>query len=479
MNRRYFIDQAFFLSVGIMGRKAFALSPMISSVKGQSSLSFNDAFVTVSKKNPFYFELSSGEPFIVNGPCIAGAADMATMESYIKNLSANGGNFARVWLSNKLFEVEKKFGEYSEEQAIKIDTLLAWAVKYKIKIKLCLDNTRQIIPDTVAWFNKPQYHTEHGGPFKNVDEYINTEAGRQAYLKRIDFLQRRYNDHPAVFGWELWNEMNGIMCDGLREWNAVMLPKVHQKFKKNLVLQSLGSFDMESRRDDYRYINQLPSNDVGQIHRYIDEGATLNICTAPMDVLATDAINELRSYHIQKPMLLAEVGAVLANHSGSSDLYALDKDGALLHDMLFAPFFSGAAGTGNSWHWDTYIDENNLWYHYKRFNNAVRNINPVEEQFVPVKMYHERFRIYALVGQRTVLAWCRDIKNDWKSEFRKGLPPEVINKEKINFSNLASSLKAVNLYDPWLDKWTTAKSAALVSLPDFKRSIVIKLEKRA
>ncbi len=90
----------------------------------QQKISFEEAFVTVSPKNNFYFELSNGDPYIVTGPCLSGAADMATMESYLKKIAANGGNFARVWLCNRLFEVEKKFGEYDESQAKKIDQLL-------------------------------------------------------------------------------------------------------------------------------------------------------------------------------------------------------------------------------------------------------------------------------------------------------------------------------------------------------------------
>lgn len=460
---------------------ALAITETVFRTRGGDTppLSFPSSFVTISSLNPFYFQLSNGQPFIVNGPCLSGAADMETMEAYLKKLSANGANFARVWLCNRLFEVEQKFGQYDEAQAKKIDQLLNWATKYHLKIKLCLDNTRQIIPDQTAWFNKPQYHVDNGGPFNNVDEYINTEKGREAYLNRIRFFSRRYGNHPAVFGWELWNEMNGIMCKGLREWNDYMLPQVHKLFPGSLVLQSLGSFDMESRRPDYRYINQLASNDVAQIHRYIDAHATLDVCTAPMDVLASDAINELRSYHVCKPMLLAEVGAVLPNHTGPSDLYPLDTEGSLLHDSLFAPFFAGAAGSGNSWHWEHYIDKNDLWYHYARFNEVIKGLDPISEGFVPTVVYHRRLRTYALLGKKTILAWCRDINNDWKSEFREGRKPEEIGNETIDFSSLVSPrfTKRISIYDPWKNRWTTASRNSMIDLPSFRRSIVIKIER--
>jgi hypothetical protein len=450
------------------------------SISPPEKKSFSNSFVRISKKNPFYFELSNGDPYIVSGPCLAGAKDLNTMHRYLKKLSYNGGNFARVWVCNRLFEVEEKFGEYSEEKAKNIDQLLEWAVNYNIKLKLCLDNTRQIIADKTAWFNKPQYHIDNGGPFKNVDEYINTEKGRNAFLNRIEFFRKRYGNHPAVFGWELWNEMNGIMCKGLREWNDYMLPEVHKKFPQNMVLQSLGSFDMESRRPDYSYINKLPSNDVAQIHRYIDSHATLDVCTAPMDVLSANAINELRSYHIHKPMLLAEAGAVLPNHTGPSELYPLDKEGSLMHDMLFAPFFAGAAGGGNSWHWDHYIDKNDLWYHCARFNESVNGINPVEEGFIPTTIYHNRFRIYTLAGNKNIIAWCRDIKNDWKSEFEKGIKPTDIVNEQIDFTSLVNSkqIKRISIYDPWRNIWIAAGKNSTVSLPPFRRSIVVKIEKQ-
>ncbi len=82
--------------------------------------------------------------------------------------------------------------------------------------------------------------------------------------------------------------------------------------------------------------------------RYIDEHATLDVCTAPMDILASNSIEELRSYNICKPMLLAEVGAVLPNHTGPSKLYPLDKEGTLMHDALFAPFFFRRCRWGQS-----------------------------------------------------------------------------------------------------------------------------------
>ena len=462
-----------------MGAYEFGSSPLSSGQKATNSTSFQNSYVKVSAENPFYFELTNGDTYIPIGANLCWAKDMDTLESYFKKLSENGGNFARIWLNFPGQEIETEYGKADETNAKNLDRILEMAVKYNIKIKLCIESFRQISP-AKNFFSKTQYHKEFGGPFENMDEYINTEKGRQAYLNRLEMLRKRFGDNPAIFGWELWNEMNAIESEGLREWNEYMLPKVHAMFPKNMVLQSLGSFDHEGTRNDYRYINRMQSNDVAQIHRYLDLGASLDICKAPMDMLAGNAIDELRSYQITKPMLLAEVGGVKPKHTGPTELYVKDKEGILLHDLLFAHFFSGAAGPGHAWHWDSYIDKNNLWYHFQRFGIAIKGIDPVKEKFITVKIPHSKLRIYGLIGNKTIILWCRDIENDWENELVKGVSPATLSGLSVDVSSLLANntIKTITTYDPWKNEWTKEKKESLIVIPDFKRSIVVRIEKK-
>lgn len=117
---------------------------------------------------------------------------------------------------------------------------------------------------------------------------------------------------------------------------------------ENLVMQSLGSLDRESSFPIYEFINRLPSNEVAQVHRYIDEGAELAVCGAPVDSMASDAIAVLRGYGLRKPMLLAESGAVKPVHTGPHPIYKVDTMGSVLHDVLFAPFSAEPPGRGTS-----------------------------------------------------------------------------------------------------------------------------------
>ena len=349
--------------------------------------SFRRSFVQVSARDPRYFCLSDGQPYIPVGCNIAAMGSVADMEHYLGKMHRNGANFGRVWLNTNLFEIETRYGEVDTAKLVRIDRLLELADRYGIKIKFCIESFRHIRPGVNKWDTKASYHTSNGGPFADADDYITSQRGEEEFLRRVCIFRERYGDHPAVFGWELWNEMNAVETpeEHLRAWNVRMLPRVKEIFPKNLVMQSLGSLDRESSFPIYEFINRLPSNEVAQVHRYIDEGAELAVCGAPVDSMASDAIAVLRGYGLRKPMLLAESGAVKPVHTGPHPIYKVDTMGSVLHDVLFAPFFSGAAGPGHLWHWDHHIDKQHTWFQMGRFARAVEGVDPLREGFEPVR----------------------------------------------------------------------------------------------
>lgn len=464
------------LLVSLLLLVAFAPSDAAGRKKG----SFARSFVQVSRENPHYFCLSDGQPYIPIGCNIAAMGSVKDMEHYLAEMHRYGANFGRVWLNTNLFEIEPRYGVVDTVKLARIDRLLELASEYGIKIKFCIESFRHIAPGRDKWDTKAYYHTSNGGPFENSDEYITSRQGRDEFLRRVRIFHDRYGDHPAVFGWELWNEMNAVSTpeDHLRDWNVYMLPRVKEIFPKNLVMQSLGSLDRMSSFPIYEFINRLPSNEVAQVHRYIDEGAELAVCSAPTDSMASDAIAVLRRFGVGKPMLLAESGAVKPVHTGPHPIYKADTMGSVLHDVLFAPFFCGAAGTGHLWHWDHHIDKQDTWFQMGRFVHAVEGVDPVAEDFVPVRRDTDPMRVYVLKGKHTMLVWCRDAKSSWKSELVEGIPAQELSGMKLDFSPLLAGkrVKKVRTYDPWRDEWAKADKNAAVELPPFVRSIVIKIE---
>lgn len=466
----------------------FLLASVFASVFGMAvpeGAAAEKAFVVVSSRDPRYLELSDGSRYIPIGlNMIAPPAEgFPVMEQWMAQLAQQGGNYIRVWLSNPFFDVEHaRSGEYDEEKAKRIEQMLECAGRNGIRVKMCLEHFRHLGGGRQAWAAKPLHLVSNGGTATNIADFFNGQASRELFKRKLAWYAKRFGDNPTVFGWELWNEINAVQGGDYLAWTEIMLPELHRLFPKNLAMQSLGSFDGDYARAPYRRLATMPGNDVAQVHRYLDLGAKLEVCHGPMDVLAADAVRELLSQNPGRPVLLAESGAVEPSHSGPFKLYEQDKQGMLLHDVLFAPFFAGAAGPGHIWHWDQYVAKLNLWHHFGRFAEAVRGIDPPAEKFEPLMLRHDRLRVYALKGRQTTLLWCRDSQNTWRSELAEGKAAELVQGAVIDLTGLGERYTqgTARLYDPWKNAWTEAAiHDGRVSLPDFKRSIVVRIRQPA
>ncbi len=454
-------------------------------------------YVRVSPRDPRYFELSDGRPYIpiglnmISPPGGTEKEALAGMDDWLRRLSENGGNFIRIWLSNPFFDVEHaRSGVYDEEKAKRIDAVLAMARKYNIRVKMTLEHFRHLGDGSQRWAGKSIHLAANGGPARDIADFFAGPVSRAQFKAKLDWYAGKFGDDPTVFAWELWNEFNAVQDmwkperwqeDGLAlDWTRVMLETLHQRFPKNLCVQSLGSFDNAQTTEIYRAFCLIPKNDIAQVHRYLDLGARLEVCHGPVDVLAADAVTTLLGFNPGKPVLLAESGAVEPSHSGPFKLYEQDKAGLILHDVLFAPFFAGAAGPGHCWHWDGYVARNELWPLFGRFARAVKDLDPPAEQFRPLRIEHPRLRIYALSGRHTLLAWCRDAENSWRTELAEGKPPEELKGQLIALPQGIAPVSGtrVRFYDPWTNVWTEGKvQDGQLSPPPFRRSIVFRIER--
>ena len=306
-----------------------------------------------------------------------------------------------------------------------------------------------------------------------MHDFLHSEKCAQIYLGKARRLKELgLGDSPAVVCWELWNEINciGPWRGDVGPWSDRMLAELRAMFPRQMTVQNLGSYGGPPMFDYYDYLGRIPLNDFMQIHCYLDQGTTIDICHGSMDILAANAVRELLDRRGDIPAILAEVGAVKINHTGPSELYTKDKQGVLLHDEIFAPFFAGSAGCGQPWHWDhQYIDGNDLWWHFGRFARAVEGVDPAAEHFRPFHTETRRLRIWGLRGKRTTLMWCRDKMNTWESELVRGEAPKTVSGEKLPIAC------RFTCYLPWEDRWTDAAKGNI--LPDFTRSVVVKASK--
>ena len=456
---------------------------------------FGDGFVRVSEKNPNYFELSDSSAYIPLGynlsfprfwDKLSEEESFAMIEKHLKNIAENGGNYARIWISHPFYEIEdSRPGVYNPKKFARIDRLVGLAQKYGVRLKICLEHFRNIRKYRPAEnesglqthiFQRPAY----AGEFANMKEYFSSQKGRDLFFNRFEALFKKYSDNPIIFAWELWNEQNTVQADAkvVKEWEKYMFKRMGEVCKNQMIVNSYGSLDSDSSKKAYKFYYNDSSNMIAAVHRYLDEGAAYDVCHGPVDLAAADAIKEIKEMYPEHPALLAETGAVQPKHSGPWRYYDADTDGIIFHDALYTPFFCGSAGGGQPWHWDVYIYKHELWRHLKPFSALLEKIDPRDEDFKPFRADTKKLRVYALDGKKTLLAFARDIDNNWVNEFEKGIKPSEISGETIDFTNAVKGRKIskVRVYDLWGGGVNSAEPSAKVSLPPFKRSCAVRID---
>lgn len=447
----------------------------------------NPETIRPSELHARYFEGGDGRTFIPIGlnlcfPRFAKTFQqgLTCYEEWIRKLARNRCNFMRLWLGHPFFNPESaQAGVFDSAPGERLMAVLEMARRNGIKVKLTLEHFRDVrsraqaeLFPGAASFSNPLYALENRGYAKDMADFLGNPDCRRRYLAKLDWFSAHFAGHPVIFGWELWNEMNAVGAAGWLDWTRFMLPELKRRFPGHLIMQSLGSFDSEAARIDYADYARLFESDLVQGHRYVDPGAELGVCHGPMDTLCADAISELRRMAPGKPVVLAECGAVEARHAGPSLLYEEDKTGVLLHDCLFAPFFAGAAGPGQAWHWDFYVQQHDLWWHFARFAEAIAEFDPVAEQAEPVQWHTARLSIYALRGRRTSLLWIRE--RQARDDVRLLSAPIV--GERLVLPAPFMDAREVSVYEPWTNHRHPDKAVCgEIQLPVFHRSLVLRM----
>jgi len=475
------------------GKRISFIAVILSTLVLAGVASEGRCIINVSKANPRYFETVDGKPWIpvgfnicfdrlYDGKAHGDAEVRANFDRWLRKFAANGGNCIRLWAGHRSLEVmPDKPGVYDPEKAKTLKGIVALCEELGIMVKITLESFRMCMSEEVERkaanpkgvnfnynhvFNRPLY-----APYADsVAAFFVSEECRRIYLGKTQYLKDLgFGDSPAVYCWELWNEIN--CCGTIAQysaWSKWALAELKKTFPKQMTVNNLGSFSDMGAYQMYDEMAAEEDNDFMQIHRYLDAGADLDACRGPMDVVAASAVRELLDRRPDRPAVLAEVGAVQANHAGPFPYYPFDKEGTLLHDAMFAAFFAGSAGCGQFWHWDRqYVDGNDLWWHFRRFANAIEGLNPVAEGFHPFYTESRRLRMYGLRGKKTAVVWCRDKASTWDDELVRGNKPERLDEAAVPFRNCK-----MECYLPWEDRRVTVDAPIL---PPFKRSIVVRV----
>ena len=309
-----------------------------------------------------------------------------------------------------------------------------------------------------------------------MDEWFTEQTWRDLWLKKVRAYIARYGDDPTVMAWELWNEIDCCATSRWeiqREWTRDMLRAIKAMAPKQLVTNSLGSFDAEHKQgiqDDFH----MEEMDFQQVHRYLDQGAPWCICTVDPVTLSVDAVQRAR--RPDRPIILGETGAVNDRHTGPFRFYRFDNRGIIFHDTTFPVFFAGAAGTGQIWHWDHYVDQKNLWPQFRPFADLVEGIALDAEGFDPIDLSTERAWILGLLGREHLLLWIRNRADSWHAVLRDGQEPPLLEGEMLDLTSMGIRAGEVATYWPWAeDTGQVTLTDGQLCLPSFRYGLLLRI----
>ncbi|MBI4659477.1 MAG: cellulase family glycosylhydrolase [Verrucomicrobia bacterium] len=459
----------------------------------RSEASHDPGYVRISSRDPRYFAFSNGDPYCAIGLNLCSPAGQREggasgaggerrtgtygAESYrqrFEQLSKNGCNFCRLWLSNGYFNAQTEVaGELNLANFAHLDAVVELARRYGIKLKVCLESARNPSGQSFPFGIKSP---ADGQPPASMDAWFQGAEWQNWWWRKLSAYLARYGDDPAIIAWELWNEINCCHTTNWsvqREWTRQTLPLIKRQAPRNLVTNSIGSFDDEkfqSWYDDFK----MEEMDFQQVHRYLDNGAPWSICHLEPPLFSADAVQRTR--RPDRPVILAETGAVRDRHSARFPFYEQDKRGIVCHDCSYPAFFAGAAGTGHMWFW-SYIERNNLWGGYKPLADLLTGVELDGEKFRPIDLSNESIWFYALLGKKHLLAWARNRADSWYRVLQDQEEPEAVKEQKLTLPQLGtlSGAMATTTIWPWNDGTAQAKiTHGSLQLPSFHCGLLVK-----
>lgn len=404
----------------------------------------NPGYVCVSKKDGRYFAFSDGSSYVPIGLNMVvcdydrlpagnehfqasnqvASTGQIQCRRYFRAMAKAKVNYVRLWLSSPYLNARTELmGVHDLQVFNRLDAIMDMAREYGIYVKLCFEHFRTFW-DEGHFAYKRIVDPDSGKQLRSEKEWVTQEKWNARWMEDIAPYIARYQNDPVVFAFELWNEMNCVQTGDFADiaaFTARMLPRVKALSPKNLVVNSLGSFDEDGFQHEIDEFKKIPSMDFLQVHRYLDQGAPLEICRTDPVAFSIEAVERARL--LTKPIILTETGAVNDRHVGPFRFYACDHDGLIFHDVTYPALFAGAAGSGHIWHWNAYVEPKNLWRHYLPLARAVEGIQMDEEGFETGRMDTPEAWVLVLKGKRHSLVLLRNKADRWDYVLRDGREP--------------------------------------------------------
>ena len=328
-------------------------------------------FVERAPRSSRYLQFSSGAAYFPVGEniCWSGKAGLSEYETWFGNLSAAGGNYARLWLANRPLEHGPNgLGRYDLENAWYFDQVFALAARHGLRCMTALGTYGEFT--TGGYFGEGQwpinpYNQINSGPAATPGDFWTDAKARALYRRRLRYLIARYGPETSLAFWEFWNE-TAAPAPWVKEMAAYL--KANDPYR-HLITNSYSTTGEAA-------VWNLPQIDLTQTHRYGDEGSVRDIAPVILD--------DARQHDgYDKPHFMGEFGISWRGSDSQFDPHDL---GTNLHNGLWASAMSGNAGGASIWWWDNYIQPKNLYGQFTGLAKFAATVDWPRRHFTPLAL---------------------------------------------------------------------------------------------
>lgn len=363
----------------------YSYTVTVTNTQGSTTSSVGQFTATASSGKGFvrkglsnYLQHDNGDQYIMIGQNLAWQQNnkYLNFKNWTDKLAANKANFIRLWQCYWGLGIEwtgtiyAGLKQYSQINSFYTDQLLDECAAKDIYMMLCINHHGMVSTTVNPEWNTSPYNIANGGPCTNTWDYFTNNTAKALHKNRLRYIVARWGYSKNIMSWELFNEVEwtdqyNTYKTQVKDWHAEMAAYLKSKDPfKHLVTTSFAH--------DYNDAAtwNLPDIDFTQTHYY---NGSPNFET----VLTGGVQQYLTSYG--KPTYTGEFGI----NASQSSLASLDPTGIHIHNAVWATLFSGGMGAGSSWWWDSYIEPQNLYTHYRGAANVAAAIPLAAQRFAP------------------------------------------------------------------------------------------------
>lgn len=301
-------------------------------------------------------------------------------QNYFEKMGTAGENWTRIWMTHftglilewrsDWSSYYQNLGHYSLQIAQRWDSIVEKALEEGIAIQLVLQHHGQFSTAVNPNWNENPYNIANsafGGFLSAPEEFFTHPEAKRLTKNKYRYIVARWGYSPAIFAWELWNEVqftNGWQVNkpAVVSWHQEMADYIRSiDPHRHLITTS-------SDTSGFEMIWNLSNIDLVQNHTY--GSATIESYYSTVRNLTTQ---------YTKPVMMGEFGiggdpVPEGNPDAQPEPYRTQLlEGLVLHHGMWSTLM--AKSSAHLWWWDNYIEPYDLYRIFTPLGKYTENEN--------------------------------------------------------------------------------------------------------